>query len=361
MREKIGPSLIIGIAGTSLTAAESEFLVRENIGGIILFKRNFESPEQLRELCDELQSLSKRTPDKQPFFVSVDQEGGRVARFRKPFTEWPPMAAPGKIDSPTVAFKVAQAIGAELRAVGVNMNFAPSIDIFTNPANTVIGDRAVSTDAETVAKLGSALVRGYIKADIIPVAKHFPGHGNTLIDSHEELPVENRTREELDAREWEPFKRVFRARLDIVMSAHIKFPNIDPEWPATLSEIFLKDILRTQLRYRGLAITDDLDMKALTKHHTKAAIAVRAIQAGANILLYCNEPDSPPIALDAIEKAVRDKQIPLQTILDNQNLILQLKRDALKEPAPEWSTAQALIGCEEHQTLAAAVAAGTAT
>jgi hypothetical protein len=121
----------------------------------------------------------------------------------------------------------------------------------------------------------------------------------------------------------------------------------------------LKDILRTQLRYRGLAITDDLDMKALTRHHTKAAIAVRAIQAGANILLYCNEPDSPPTALDAIEKAVRDKQIPLQTILDNQNLVLQLKRDALKEPVPEWSTAQALIGCDEHQALSAAVAAGT--
>ncbi len=361
MREKIGPSLIVGISGTSLTANESDFLVRENIGGVILFKRNFESPEQLRELCDDLQSLAKRTPDRQPFFIAVDQEGGRVARFRRPFTEWPPMAAVGKIDSATVAFKVGQAIGAELHAAGVNMNFAPSVDILTNPANTVIGDRALSTDADAVAKLGSALVRGYIKSGVIPVAKHFPGHGNTLLDSHDELPIENRSRAELNSREWEPFKRIFRARLSVVMSAHIKFPEIDPDWPATLSEVFLKDILRTQLHYRGIAITYDLDMKALTKHHTKAAIAVRAIQAGANMLLYCNEPESPLIALDAIEKALRDKQIPLQMILDNQKLVLELKRDALSEPVPEWSTARALIGCDEHQALSAAVTAGTAT
>lgn len=361
MREKIGPSLIVGLAGTSLTAEESEFLVRENIGGIILMKRNFESPRQLRDLTDELTSLSKRTPDKLPFFISVDQEGGRVARFRKPFTEWPPMAAVGRTDSATVAFKVAHAIGTELRAAGVNMNFSPSIDVFTNPQNTVIGDRALSSDAEVVAKLGSALVRGFIKSGIIPVAKHFPGHGNTLLDSHEELPVENRTREELEAREIEPFKKVFRARLDVVMSCHIKFPKVDPEWPASLSEVFLKTVLREQLRYRGLIITDDLDMKALTKHYSKADIATRALQAGANILLYCNEPDSPKIALEAIDKAVRDKRIPLQVLLDNQTRVAELKREVMANAIPTWEEAQSIIGSAEHMALSAAVADGTAT
>ncbi len=359
-REKIGPSLIVGLEGKMLTPDETKFLVRENIGGIILFKRNFESPRQLFELSSELRSLSKTKPDRKPFFISVDQEGGRVARFRAPFTEWPPMAAVGKIDSATVAFKVAQVMAIELAAVGVNLNFAPSVDIFTNPANTVIGDRALSTDAEAVAKLGSALVRGMMKGGVIPVAKHFPGHGNTLIDSHEELPVESKTLDELEACELEPFKRAFRARLDFVMSSHLSFPKIDVDWPVSLSEIFLKQILRDQLKYRGLVISDDLDMKALTKHRAKSDIAVRALQAGTNILLYCNEPDSPPIAIDAIEKAVHDGDLAEKILLDNAERINTVKRDAGLDLKPlAWSESEQLIGAASHKSLAAAVVAGS--
>ncbi|CAN5725159.1 beta-N-acetylhexosaminidase [soil metagenome] len=359
-REKIGPSLIVGLQGKSLTEDEKKFLVRENIGGVILFKRNFESPKQLFDLSTELRALSKQKPDRMPFFISVDQEGGRVARFRAPFTEWPPMATVGKIDSATVAFKVAQVMAIELAAVGVNLNFAPSVDIFTNPQNTVIGDRALSTDTEAVAKLGSALVRGMIKGGVIPVAKHFPGHGNTLIDSHEELPVENKTLAELEACELEPFKRVFRARLDIVMSSHLSFPKIDPQWPVSLSEIFLQKILREQLKYRGLVISDDLDMKALVKYHAKGDIAVRALTAGTNILLYCNEPDSPPIAIDAIEKAVRDGALPGRTLLDNAEKVSALKRDTGIDATPlVWSESEKLIGSESHKALAAAVLAGS--
>ena len=359
MREKIGPSLIVGIQGFSLSQDERDFLVRENIGGIILFKRNFESPRQLFELAQELRSLSKKKSDKTPFFISVDQEGGRVARFRAPFTEWPPMNMVGKIDSATVAFKVAQILAQELAAVGVNLNFAPSIDIFTNPANTVIGDRALWTDPETVAKLGSALVRGMMKGGVIPAAKHFPGHGNTLIDSHEALPIETKTYAELEACELEPFKRVFKARLDLVMSSHLLFSQIDPKWPVSLSEIFLKKILRDELRYRGLVVSDDLDMKALRNHHTQGEIAVRAVQAGTNILLYCNEPDSPPIAIDAIEKAVRDKEINSMTILDNATRIAALKKSAMLDETPlNWAESEKLIGASAHKQLSDAVRAG---
>lgn len=359
MREKIGPSLIVGIQGTSLTNEEIAFLVRENIGGIILFKRNYESPRQLFDLANELRSVAKRKGDKTPFFISVDQEGGRVARFRAPFTEWPPMAAVGKLNSASVAFKVAQVLAQELAAVGVNLNFAPSVDIFTNPANTVIGDRALSSDTETVAKLGSALVRGMIKGGVLPVAKHFPGHGNTLIDSHDELPIENKSLAELEACELEPFKRAFKARLGIVMSSHLMFPKIDPTWPVSLSEIFLKNILRDQLRFRGLIISDDLDMKALTKHHSKGTIAVRALQAGSNILCYCNEPDSPPTAIDAIEKAVRDKELSLQVLVENASRIHALKMDAGFDSAPlVWTESEKIIGAAKHRELSDAVRAG---
>ncbi|MDZ4083184.1 MAG: beta-N-acetylhexosaminidase [Bdellovibrionales bacterium] len=360
MRQKIGATMIVGLQGTSLTAEETKFLVKENIGGVILFKRNFESPKQVFDLTAELRALAKQKPDKTPFLISVDQEGGRVARFRAPFTEWPPMAKVGAIDSATVAFKVAQTIAAELAAVGVNMDFAPSVDVLTNPANTVIGDRSLSSNAENVAKLGSAMVRGFIKAGVIPVAKHFPGHGNTLIDSHEELPVENKSLADLETCELEPFRRVIRARLDFVMSSHILFKNIDPDWPVSLSKIFLTDILRGSLRYRGLIISDDLDMKALTKHHAKGDIAVRALQAGTNVLLYCNEPDSPPIAIDAVEKAVRDGALVEQTISDNASAVVDLKRDLkLDSFVPKWEDSQAIIGADAHKKLADAVRSGT--
>lgn len=360
MRQKIGAAMIIGIQGTYLSEVEAQFLVRENIGGIILFKRNFENPKQLFDLTAELRSLAKKKPDKTPFLISVDQEGGRVARFRAPFTEWPPMAKVGAIDSATVAFRVAHTIATELAAVGINMDFAPSVDVLTNPKNTVIGDRSLSSQPENVAKLGSAMVRGFIKAGVIPVAKHFPGHGNTLIDSHEELPIETKSLAELESCELEPFRRVIRARLDFIMSSHVLFKNIDPDWPVSLSKIFLTDILRGSLRYRGLIVSDDLDMKALTKNHSKGEIAVRALQAGTNVLLYCNEPDSPPTAIDAIEKAIRDGALPSQTVIENAAAITQLKRDLkLESLVPNWEESKNFIGADVHRQLAEAVRNGS--
>ena len=250
-------------------------------------------------------------------------------------------------------------MGDELRAVGINLDYAPSIDIFNNPQNTVIGDRALSDKADIVAKLGSAFVRGYIKSDIIACAKHFPGHGHTLVDSHYGLPVEEKTLEDLEKEELEPFKKVFRSKLDMLLTSHIMFPKIDPVWPVSLSEIFLKNILRDQLRYRNLVITDDLDMGALKQNWSKEEIAVRALQAGNNILLYCNEPDSPPIAIDAVEKAVRDGGLSQATIDDNAKRVLALKAERLQNPDPlSMEDALKIIGHTDHLRLAKAIVAG---
>jgi beta-N-acetylhexosaminidase len=360
LRNQIGQQMVIGLQGTTLSNEESTFISKNNIGGVILFKRNIESPQQLRDLSTSLQSLRKSTSDQAPLFISVDMEGGRVHRMKPPFTQWPALAYVGKLDSTSVAFRFAQAMGEELRAVGVNLDFAPCIDIFSNPANTVIGDRSLGGNAEAVARLGSALVRGYIKADIIPCAKHFPGHGNTRIDSHEALPIEDKSLEELDALELEPFKKIFRARLEMIMAAHIKYPKVDPEWPASLSEIFLKTVLRERLRYRGLIITDDLDMKALTANYDKATIAVRAIQAGANILLYCNEPESPAIALDAIEKAVKDGQLDSKVVSENQSKVLSLKKSKLVNLDPQKiEDVSRIVGHPDHLRLAKAIVDGS--
>ncbi len=297
--------------------------------------------------------------DKAPLLISIDMEGGRVHRLKAPFTQWPALAHLGKVDSTSVAFRFAQAMGEELRSVGINLDFAPSIDIFSNPANTVIGDRSVGSTPELVGKIGSALVRGYIKSGIIPCAKHFPGHGNTFIDSHFGLPVEEKTLEEIEAFELEPFKKVIRARLDLIMAAHIRYPKIDPEWPATLSEIFLKKILREKLKYRELIITDDLDMKALTLNYSKGDIAVRALTAGCNILLYCNEPDSPPIAIDAVEKAVTDGTLSRSVVEDNCARVLKLKSEMLVNPDPlPMSDISRIVGHPDHLRLAKAILAG---
>lgn len=359
MKREIGQQIIMGLKGTSLQRDEADFIVKNNIGGVVFFKRNVESPAQIRDLVIEIQSLRSKTADKVPLFVSIDMEGGRVHRLKPPFTQWPALAHVGKIDSTSVAFRFAQAMGDELKAVGINLDYAPCLDIFTNPQNTVIGDRALATNAEAVARLGSALVRGYIKSGVIPCAKHYPGHGNTLLDSHEALPVENKSLEELEETELEPFKKAFRARIELVMAAHIKYPKVDPDWPASLSEIFLKKILREKLRYRNLIISDDLDMKALTLNYSKADIAVRAIQAGCNILLYCNEPDSPVIAVEALEKAVADKRIDAQTISENHRLVLQLKKDYAISAEPMSADEMGrLVGHPDHMRLAKSIAAG---
>lgn len=363
LREKAGAAMVVGLSGTKLTANEEDFLLKENIGGVILFKRNFESPQQLHNLSQALRALAKQKPDRQPFFISVDQEGGRVARFRAPFTEWPPMKKVGEKGSAKTAFDVALAMGEELASVGINMNFAPSLDILTNPANQVIGDRAFGITAETVAQMGSACTRGFLKSGLIPVGKHFPGHGNTLLDSHEDLPVEQRTFAELDSRELEPFRKAFQAKLPVVMMSHILFPNVDPNWPASLSRIFQKEILVNRLHWRGLIISDDLDMKALRKNWTVGEIALQALRAGTNILLYCNEPDSPRLALDAIENAVMGnssvaKDELMSAIDTNLQRISDLKKHfhlgSDQDPTIQtWGEAELIIGQTEHKKMAA--------
>jgi beta-N-acetylhexosaminidase len=359
MRDKIGQLMIIGLRDKTLSQDESEFIVRNNIGGVILFPRNIESPEQLHRLCSSIQQLRHKTRDKLPLFISIDMEGGRVARLKEPFTKWPPLNRLGQIDSTSVSFKMALAMGEELSAVGINLDFAPCVDVLTNPANKVIGDRSISTEPEMVAKHSSALVRGYIKSGVMACAKHFPGHGNTLIDSHDDLPVEESDMERLKNTELVPFKKVFRARIDMVMMAHIRFPKIDPKWPATLSEIMIKDLLRKELRYRNLVITDDLDMGALAKNYDRAEIPVRAIEAGNDVLLYCNEFDRPEIALNSIEKALKDGRLTAKQIDEAYNRIAAVKKEAILKPDPlPWTQAVKQVGSEEHHRLAEGISSG---
>lgn len=359
IRELIGQHMLIGVAGATLTNEEKKFIVDNNISGVVLFARNCIEPRQIRDLCAEIQSLRHKMKDKAPLFIGIDMEGGRVHRLKPPFTQWPALKKIGDLDAPTVAFHFTQRMGAELMAVGINLDFAPCIDVYTNPANTVIGDRAVSTDPHQVEKMSSALIRGYIKSGVLSCAKHFPGHGHTVIDSHEELPVEDADMERLNEVELVPFRKALRSRVDMVMTAHILFKNVDPKWPVTLSEIFLKKMIREDLKYRGLIITDDLDMKAMAKHYDKSQIPIRAMQAGADLLLYCNEPESPPVAIEGLIEAVVQGQLKQADLEQTHRKILDVKKVKILSPDPRpIEEAMEIIGCSEHQYLAECIRNG---
>lgn len=359
MREILGQHMLVGVSGPTLTMNEKKFLVENNIGGVVLFARNCIDPQQIRDLCAEIQSLRHLTRDKAPFFIGIDMEGGRVHRLKPPFTQWPALKKIGDLDAPTVAFHFTQRMGAELLSVGINLDFAPCIDVYTNPENTVIGDRAISDNPHQVEKMASALVRGYIKSGVLACAKHFPGHGNTVIDSHEELPVEDATLERLNEVELVPFRKALRSRVDMVMTAHILFKEVDPEWPVTLSEIFLKKMLRDELKYKGLIISDDLDMKAMAKHYDRDQIPVRALQAGCDLILYCNEPESPPRAMENLLTAVAQGQLSKADLEQTHRKILDVKKVKLLTPDPRpIEEALELIGCEEHRSLADSIRQG---
>lgn len=359
MKDKIGQLLFIGISGTELKAEEADFIKKNNIGGIILFSRNVDSPQQLHKLCTDIQNCHKAQASKMPLFIGIDNEGGPVQRLKAPFTQWPALKRLGELDSTSISFKFGLCMGMEMKAIGINVDFAPVVDVLTNPKNTVIADRAISSNPELVAKLSSALVRGYIKAGIIPCAKHFPGHGNTIVDSHHDLPIEDTDMATLQERELIPFKKSFRARLDLVMTAHIKFKNIDPEWPVTLSEKFIKDLLRGELRYRNIVISDDLDMKALASHYDRAMIPVRALQAGCDILLYCNEPASPPIALEALIKAVESGKVEKSRVEEAYQRVAALKKESLANHMPlPMKDVSRIVGHPDHLRIAKGIAEG---
>ena len=333
MKSQIGQMLMIGLQGTQLSSEEKKFIIENNIGGVVLFSRNFESIEQLHDLCREIHALHTSQADKSPLFIAVDQEGGRVQRFKTAgFSPWPPLSFVGDLDNSAVTFQWALLLSQELRGFGINLNFAPTLDVLTNPANKVIGDRAMSGDFRVVEKHASAWVRGAVKAGLLSCAKHFPGHGNTLLDSHEDLPRESVSRETLLGREMVPFKKAFRSKVDFVMMSHIVYENIDPQWPASLSKLLINDLLRKQMGFGGIVFTDDLDMGALRKNYSVDEIPVLAVQAGCEILLYCNEPESHWTAMESLIGATAQGRISASLIQEIHSKIQLEKKEKIKAP-----------------------------
>jgi beta-N-acetylhexosaminidase len=274
--------LCVGVAGPALSPGERKTLKRFGPGAIILFKRNYADRAQLRELCRDLHRLYDPPP-----FVAVDQEGGRVIRFGPPFIQLAPARELARVHAPPAIEALARAMGAELRAAGIDLDFAPVLDVVTNPANDVIGDRAFGRTAARVIAGGLAFMRGLRSAGIIPCAKHFPGHGNVQEDSHRELPVSHCSRRSLFEVHLKPFVAAIAAGVPMIMMAHLMTPLIDQQRPASLSRPHIEGLLRKRLGFGGVIATDDLQMGALEATGALADRCVAALEAGADLLLAC--------------------------------------------------------------------------
>lgn len=356
MSVSIGQHFMIGLSGLSLTVEERKFIVDNEISGVTLFGRNLKEPEQVFNLCQEIKDLSKQTKNQYPLFIGVDMEGGRVRRLRHPYTEWPALAKVGIKDDPNLSQEFSYRMGLELCASGINLDYAPCTDVLTNPSNTAIGDRSLSTSPTLVAKHVPHLISGYQKANIITCSKHFPGHGNTILDSHYDLPIENRSLDQLNECEFIAFQSAIQSGVDMMMMAHIRYQKIDPVWPATLSKIFIEDILKTQLGFSGLVITDDLGMKAMADNFGVDEIPVRALEAGNDLLLYCNEPEVPPIALESVKKAIADRRLDLNRLESSCNKILNFKKnwftkDRIQAMQKTQLLRSQLVGSQEHKNI----------
>lgn len=297
---------MMGFEGKSLPSVLAARLQDGTAGGVVLFSRNLEGPRQVKELCREIRAAAGK--GRSAPLIATDQEGGRVTRFKDPgFTQFPPARSYSLFRSH--ADRVAEAAGAvlaeELSAVGIDINFAPVLDVDSNPRNTVIGDRALGGEPATVARLGIAFCRGSLSRGVLPVGKHFPGHGGTDADSHVELPVMRRTRKSLLAREVFPFREAVRAGIPALMTAHVLYPALDRECPATLSRKILTGLLREQLSFRGMVFSDALEMKAITRHYGIGRAAVMALSAGCDAVLVCRGEREQAEAAEALAREWR--------------------------------------------------------
>jgi beta-N-acetylhexosaminidase len=354
--EQIGQLFMVGFHGVEPTPDVLDLIRLGHVGGIILFSRNLGSPGQILHLTRTLQQAALDAGHPYPLLIATDQENGIVRRTSSATTCYPGNMALGAINSPAATEAVARATGQELRALGITMNLAPDVDISNNPANPVIGVRSFGSDPELVARLGTNAVMGYRSAGVVATLKHFPGHGDTDTDSHLALPIVPFDIERLEAVELKPFRRAIEAGAGnlAVMTAHVVVPAItgSDTLPATLAPEVIHGLLRTTIGFDGVVITDCLEMRAISAGVGIAQGAVRALQAGADIVLISHRYDRQMTGLTAICEAVQQGDITASVIHAAVGRVLRLK-----ECLPGWDSlptpdaARTMINAA-HQRLA---------
>ncbi|MFC8505486.1 glycoside hydrolase family 3 protein [Streptomyces sp. NPDC057411] len=379
LEEKVGQLFVMRVYGHSATAPDqadidanlkeigvrtaAELVERYHVGGVIYFAwaHNTRDPHQIADLSNGIQRAALAQPTPIPVLISTDQEHGIVARVGEPATLLPGAMALGAGGSHADARKAAQIAGAELAAVGIRQNYAPVADVNVNPANPVIGVRSFGADPEAVAGLVAAQVKGYQRARVAATSKHFPGHGDTAVDSHVGLPTITHTREQWSALDAPPFRAAIAAGIDSIMTAHIVVPALDPSGdPATLSRPILTGILREQLGYDGVVVTDSLGMEGVRTKYGDARVPVLALKAGVDQLL---NPPSLDVAWNAVLKAVRDGELTEARLDESILRILRLKArlGLLDDPYVTHAGVDRTVGTASHLAHADRIAEGTTT
>jgi len=362
MLRRVGQRFAIGFEGHT-ASADAKVLVREfGVGTVILFARNVAEPEQLAELVRELQEIARAAGQERPLLVAVDQEGGRVARLRAPWTVWPAARALGRTGDEGTARRVGAAMASELSACGIRVDFAPVVDVDTNPKNPVIGDRSFGDDPDLVGRLGAAFVDGLQGGGVAACAKHFPGHGDTGVDSHFELPTVDHSRSRLEDVELRPFRRTIAAGVSMVMTAHVLVREVDDAVPATLSRAVVTGLLREQLGFTGVSVTDDLDMKAVAKHWPPARRAVMAAVAGCDLLCFCRDHDAQVDGIEGLVRALETGEVPFKEAEVAEQRLRAVKERFLagwRDPDPKQARQASARG--DHRALAEEIVARSGT
>ena len=346
-REMIGALFVLGFDGRSLPRVADRFFADHRIGGAVLFQRNVSDPVQAWELA---RSLRRRRMS-----VGIDHEGGRVSRLPEPVTATPPMAGLGAARSERLAEDLGGVHGAELAALGFQVDYAPVLDVAVNPLNRVIGDRAISGDPAVVGSLGAAYLRGLDAWGVQGCAKHFPGHGAPREDSHVSLPEAAVDAATLDRVHAAPFGDAVRAGVPMIMTAHVVYPAWDT-LPATLSGVAVTEKLRGELGFDGVVVTDDLGMAAVAGGGDVADRVLMALEAGVDQLMICHDLEVQAAALDAVYRAV-DGRIIRRDRLERSHARVQRMRKAAKlaAPAKNRDELMSVLGCEAHRSVSESI------
>lgn len=348
LREAIGQLFMFGFEGHEPSLVLETSLRNLAPGGVILFGRNLGSPEEIAALTQALQAASST-----PLFIAIDQEGGKVARLQAPFTRWPSAESVGAAGSTELTTTIAASIARELTVVGINMNMAPVLDVLTNSANPVMAGRTYSSDPHMAAEHALAFFRGLAGQGVIAVGKHFPGHGDTTVDSHLALPLVPHDVNRLSAVELAPFSAAISAGIPALMTAHLLVPALDPDRPATLSRSILTELLRERMGFDGLIISDDLLMQGISDSTAPGEAAVRFLEAGGDLALICREETAQREALRAVAEAVESGRLSEERIRVSCDRVATAKaRYVRRKPAAPAEEIRAVVGCDAHRRLA---------
>ncbi len=352
----VGQLFVIGFDGPrkSCPPAVQEALSAGRLSGVILFRRNVEDLDQLLSLIGDIYSAADPCPELP--FVAVDQEGGKVVRVTEPLTPLPAMRRVGAAADLREVGRVSEVIATEIGALGFNLNFAPVLDVDTNPDNPVIGDRSFSRDPERVARCGAGFLMGHFTAGVVPCGKHFPGHGDTDVDSHLGLPRLDHDLDRLSSVELFPFERAIAAGVPMLMTAHILLPALDDRHPATLSRPILTGLLREKLGFDGVIVTDCLEMKAVAEHYDIEEMVALGLHAGVDLFLICHTEEKWQRAIDFLyRRAVEDPAIRAR-VQESAARVRRVKSELLSHLPRPWTPPAHLdqvLGCQEHHDTVA--------